>query len=83
MEISQNFVAFSEYVWFLINFLFKVGNQDAYEDIDNQRKTEKSYHFATSASDFEDEAETEVDETVQPEVSDDPVIPTDEENIVK
>jgi len=60
-----------------------VGNQDAYEDIDNQRKTEKSYHFATSASDFEDEAETEVDETVQPEVSDDPVIPTDEENIVK
>jgi hypothetical protein len=60
-----------------------VGNQDAYEDIDNQRKTETSYHFATSASDFEDEADMEVDETVQPEVSDDPVIPTNEENIVK
>merc|ERR1712083_1030280 len=35
-----------------------VGNQDAYEDIDNQRKTEKSYHFA--ASEFE---KTAVDET--------------------
>jgi len=51
-----------------------VGNQDAYEDIDNQRKTEKSYHFATS--EFE---KTNFDETA-PEVSD-VVIPSDEETV--
>ena len=35
---------------FVDNFscLFQVGNQEAYEDIDNQRKTEKSYHFSLS-----------------------------------
>ena len=46
-------------------FFFQFGNVEAYEDIDNQRKTERSYHFAlndmedTVAEDSEPEQELE------------------------
>lgn len=49
-----------------------VGNQDAYEDIDNQRKTEKSYHFA--ASEFEktaDETDTKINDVISNTHADD------------
>merc|ERR1712228_826766 len=57
-----------------------VGNQDAYEDIDNQRKTEKSYHFA--ASEFE---KAPVDETdAKPnDVISDTIADVDENNNVE
>ena len=50
-----------------MNFVFQFGNVEAYEDIDNQRKTERSYHFAlndmedkdTVAEDSEPEQELE------------------------
>ena len=51
----------------MLNLPTQVGNQDAYEDIDNQRKTEKSYHFA--ASDFEKTAADETDSKVNEVIS--------------
>ena len=54
MQILSDFVLF-----------FQFGNVEAYEDIDNQRKTERSYHFAlndmedTVAEDSEPEQELE------------------------
>ena len=41
---------------------FQFGNVEAYEDIDNQRKTERSYHFALN--DMED---TVAEESSEPE----------------
>jgi len=36
-----------------------VGNQEAYEEIDNQRKTEKSYHFDVDELKIEEDAAAE------------------------
>ena len=38
---------------------FQVGNQEAYEEIDNQRKTEKSYHFDVDELKIEEDAAAE------------------------
>ena len=38
---------------------FQVGNQEAYEEIDNQRKTEKSYHFDIDELKIEEDAAAE------------------------
>merc|ERR1712080_484940 len=48
-----------------------VGNQDAYEDIDNQRKTEKSYHFAASEFEKTDESDTKVNDVISNTHADD------------
>ena len=47
---------------FVLCVCFQFGNVEAYEDIDNQRKTERSYHFALN--DMED---TVAEESSEPE----------------